>query len=31
MKDGEVITIIVTDLNENPFGLDGKSFKIVNC
>ena len=30
MKDGEVITIIVTDLNENPFGLDGKSFKIVN-
>ena len=30
MRDGDVFIINVTDLQENPFGLDGKSFKIVN-
>ena len=30
MKYGEVFTVKVTDLNENPFGLSGKKFKIVN-
>lgn len=30
MKNGDQFVIKVTDLNENPFGLNGKSFKIVN-
>ena len=30
MKNEEVLTILVTDLNENPYGLNGKKFKIVN-
>jgi len=30
MKNGDQFLIKVTDLNENPFGLNGKSFKIVN-